>query len=143
MEFGIFGNRTRRRKKMDIEKEIQNWPFIKSGKSRFWYMLFTKGTHLLFYSFKNINFCLRGNISPKIFNNVIYQQLMFSTKGHFLYFLGPAFNYLDAPIVRVTGADVPMPYAKTLEENASPQIHNVVNSVKNVLHLQNSASVKS
>merc|ERR1711976_770066 len=28
-----------------------------------------------------------------------------------------AFNYLDAPIVRVTGADVPMPYAKTLEQN--------------------------
>merc|ERR1711976_723158 len=29
----------------------------------------------------------------------------------------PAFNYLDAPIVRVSGADVPMPYAKTLEQN--------------------------
>merc|ERR1719419_1654630 len=39
-----------------------------------------------------------------------------------------AFNYLDAPIVRVTGADVPMPYAKTLEQNAMPQINNVVDS---------------
>ena len=27
----------------------------------------------------------------------------------------PAFDYLDAPIERVTGADVPMPYAKNLE----------------------------
>ncbi|KAG8127932.1 hypothetical protein E2320_014815 [Naja naja] len=35
---------------------------------------------------------------------------------------GPAFNHLDAPVVRVTGADVPMPYAKILEENCIPQV---------------------
>jgi len=50
----------------------------------------------------------------------------------------PAFNYLDAPVVRVTGADVPMPYAKSLEENALPQVSNIVESVKKLLHLQNS-----
>lgn len=44
---------------------------------------------------------------------------------------------MDAPILRVTGADVPMPYAKTLEEAAVPQAHNVVNAVKNVLHITN------
>ena len=54
-------------------------------------------------------------------------------------FSGPAFNYLDAPVVRVTGADVPMPYAKSLEENALPQVGNIVESVKKLLHLQNSS----
>ncbi|CAH1782863.1 unnamed protein product [Owenia fusiformis] len=48
----------------------------------------------------------------------------------------PAFNYLDSPVVRVTGADVPMPYAKTLELNAVPQAHNIVNTVKKVLNVQ-------
>lgn len=52
---------------------------------------------------------------------------------------GPAFNYLDAPIVRVTGADVPMPYAKSLEENALPQAHNIVETVKRVLNVGQSA----
>lgn len=47
-----------------------------------------------------------------------------------------AFNYLDAPAVRVTGADVPMPYAKSLELNAVPQAHNIVAAVKKVLHVQ-------
>ena len=47
---------------------------------------------------------------------------------------GPAFHYLDAPIVRVTGADVPMPYAKTLETNATPQPEHIVNAVKKMLN---------
>merc|ERR1711988_64984 len=34
---------------------------------------------------------------------------------------GPAFHYLDAPVIRVAGADVPMPYAKSLEILATPQ----------------------
>ncbi|CAG5120728.1 unnamed protein product [Candidula unifasciata] len=47
----------------------------------------------------------------------------------------PAFNYLDAPVLRVTGADVPMPYAKTLEEHAIPQAKHIVTAVKRVLGL--------
>jgi len=47
-----------------------------------------------------------------------------------------AFNYLDAPAIRVTGADVPMPYAKSLELDAVPQAHNIVGAVKKVLHVQ-------
>jgi pyruvate dehydrogenase E1 component beta subunit len=31
-----------------------------------------------------------------------------------------AFDHLDAPVLRVTQADVPMPYAKQLEKAASP-----------------------
>jgi pyruvate dehydrogenase E1 component beta subunit len=37
-----------------------------------------------------------------------------------------AFDHLDAPIQRVTGADVPMPYSKTLEQAAIPHEEHVV-----------------
>jgi pyruvate dehydrogenase E1 component beta subunit len=40
-----------------------------------------------------------------------------------------AFDYLDAPIQRVTGADVPMPYAKRLEQSAIPHSENIVSAV--------------
>ncbi|XP_052779868.1 pyruvate dehydrogenase E1 component subunit beta, mitochondrial-like [Mya arenaria] len=48
----------------------------------------------------------------------------------------PAFNYLDAPILRVTGADIPTPYAKSLEDLAFPQAFNVIRSVKKVLNIK-------
>jgi len=41
-----------------------------------------------------------------------------------------AFDYLDAPPERVTGADVPMPYAINLEKAALPQVYDIVNAVK-------------
>ena len=37
-----------------------------------------------------------------------------------------AFDYLDAPLERVCGADVPMPYAVNLEQAAIPQIPDIV-----------------
>merc|ERR1712083_423750 len=46
---------------------------------------------------------------------------------------GPAFHYLDAPIIRVAGADVPMPYAVSLEKLATPQAEDVVKAVKKSL----------
>jgi len=46
-----------------------------------------------------------------------------------------AFNYLDSPIYRVTGADVPMPYAKSLETAALPQSQNVILSIKKSLNI--------
>ncbi|KAM5147813.1 pyruvate dehydrogenase E1 component subunit beta, mitochondrial [Mantella aurantiaca] len=48
---------------------------------------------------------------------------------------GPAFNYLDAPVFRVTGADIPMPYAKILEENCIPQVKDIIFAVKKTLNL--------
>jgi pyruvate dehydrogenase E1 component beta subunit len=44
------------------------------------------------------------------------------------------FDDLDAPILRVTSADVPMPYAKTLEKAYLPQPEKVVEAVKKVLY---------
>eukprot|EP01027_Heterolobosea_sp_BB2_P022455 GEZU01033066.1.p1 GENE.GEZU01033066.1~~GEZU01033066.1.p1 ORF type:complete len:372 (-),score=125.26 GEZU01033066.1:95-1183(-) len=43
-----------------------------------------------------------------------------------------AFDYLDAPLDRVCGADVPMPYAANLERAALPQVENIINAVKRV-----------
>ena len=45
-----------------------------------------------------------------------------------------AFNYLDAPVERVTGADIPMPYAHNLEVHAIPVAQNVVNAVQKVCY---------
>jgi len=47
---------------------------------------------------------------------------------------GPAFHYLDAPVIRVTGADVPMPYADKLEKAAVPSLNVITNAVKKVLN---------
>ncbi len=45
-----------------------------------------------------------------------------------------AFDYLDAPVVRVTGEDVPMPYAANLEQLALPQVADVVKASKDVCY---------
>ncbi|HET6231701.1 MAG TPA: pyruvate dehydrogenase complex E1 component subunit beta [Longimicrobiaceae bacterium] len=45
-----------------------------------------------------------------------------------------AFDHLDAPILRVTQADVPMPYAKGLEKAAKPSVELVVEKVNRVLY---------
>ena len=39
-----------------------------------------------------------------------------------------AFDWLDAPVKRVAGKDVPMPYAANLEKLALPQVEDIVNS---------------
>jgi pyruvate dehydrogenase E1 component subunit beta len=44
-----------------------------------------------------------------------------------------AFDYLDAPIERVAGADVPMPYAKRLEQAAIPHAEHVVSAALQTL----------
>ncbi|XP_055679373.1 pyruvate dehydrogenase E1 component subunit beta, mitochondrial [Lutzomyia longipalpis] len=43
------------------------------------------------------------------------------------------FFHLDAPVWRVTGVDVPMPYAKSLEQAALPQVPDIVAAVRTVL----------
>jgi pyruvate dehydrogenase E1 component beta subunit len=44
-----------------------------------------------------------------------------------------AFDYLDAPVQRVTGADVPMPYSKRLEQAAIPHAEHVVSATRATL----------
>jgi pyruvate dehydrogenase E1 component beta subunit len=45
-----------------------------------------------------------------------------------------AFDYLDAPVLRVSGKDVPMPYAANLEKLALPSAAEVVEAAKNVCY---------
>jgi pyruvate dehydrogenase E1 component beta subunit len=45
-----------------------------------------------------------------------------------------AFDYLDAPVTRVTGKDVPMPYAANLEKLALPAVAEVVEAAKAVCY---------
>jgi len=46
-----------------------------------------------------------------------------------------AFDYLDAPVARVNGKDVPMPYAANLEKLALPNVDDVVQAAKSVLYV--------
>jgi pyruvate dehydrogenase E1 component beta subunit len=46
------------------------------------------------------------------------------------------FDLLDAPVLRVTGKDVPLPYAANLERLALPQIEDVVEAVKRVCYVK-------
>jgi len=44
-----------------------------------------------------------------------------------------AFNYLDAPVERVTAIDAPMPYAKNLEANMVPGPDTIAKAVRKTL----------
>jgi pyruvate dehydrogenase E1 component beta subunit len=46
------------------------------------------------------------------------------------------FDYLDAPVLRVHQADVPMPYAKALERAAKPDAQKTIEAVKKVMYLE-------
>jgi pyruvate dehydrogenase E1 component beta subunit len=45
-----------------------------------------------------------------------------------------AFDYLDAPVARVSGKDVPMPYAANLEKLALPSVAEIVEAAKSVCY---------
>ena len=45
-----------------------------------------------------------------------------------------AFDWLDAPVKRVTGKDVPMPYAANLEKLALPQVDDIIKACKDVCY---------
>jgi len=45
-----------------------------------------------------------------------------------------AFDYLDAPVARITGKDVPMPYAANLEKLALPTVAEVIEAVRAVTY---------
>ena len=45
-----------------------------------------------------------------------------------------AFDYLDAPVKRVTGKNVPMPYAAQLEKLALPSVEEVIAAARAVTY---------
>jgi pyruvate dehydrogenase E1 component beta subunit len=46
------------------------------------------------------------------------------------------FDHLDAPVIRVHQADVPMPYAKAIEKAAKPDVAKTIAAVKRVMYLE-------
>lgn len=44
-----------------------------------------------------------------------------------------AFDYLDAPIKRVAGKNIPIPYCMELEKSAVPQVDDIVNAVREIV----------
>ncbi|MBC7789250.1 MAG: pyruvate dehydrogenase complex E1 component subunit beta [Anaerolineae bacterium] len=46
------------------------------------------------------------------------------------------FDDLDAPVLRVHQADVPMPYAKAIEKAAKPDVRKTIDAVKRVMYLE-------
>ncbi|GAB4340600.1 MAG: pyruvate dehydrogenase complex E1 component subunit beta [Flammeovirgaceae bacterium] len=47
-----------------------------------------------------------------------------------------AFDYLDAPVMRVNSKDVPLPYAQTLIEAVLPNVKRTIEAVKSVMYLK-------
>jgi acetoin:2,6-dichlorophenolindophenol oxidoreductase subunit beta len=45
-----------------------------------------------------------------------------------------AFDYLDAPIVRLAGRDMPIPYNRTLEYHSVPQVEDIVESARRIVN---------
>src|SRR5437868_9001703 len=47
-----------------------------------------------------------------------------------------AFDYLDAPVKRVSGVDVPMPYAKNVDQLAIPDVDRIIKAVRELAYLE-------
>lgn len=81
-------------------------------------------TQLIFESFKKTNRCVvvEECLPHYSFGSEIAAQLQ-----------EYMFDYMDAPIKRVSAMDVPLPYAKEIELMALPDAHKVVAAVKEIL----------
>lgn len=47
----------------------------------------------------------------------------------------PVFDYIDAPIIRLAGKDIPIPYNRILERAAVPQEEDIENQIRNIVQL--------
>ncbi len=47
-----------------------------------------------------------------------------------------AFDYLDAPVIKVNSADVPMPYSLSLEKLYLPQVEDIIKAIKEVSYIK-------
>ena len=84
----------------------------------------------------SIDAALGCNMNPRSLQQVATLISLYSLFLLFFFLLlGDAFDYLDGPIFRVTGADIPMPYAHLLETHSVPQVENIVLTVKKSLNL--------
>jgi pyruvate dehydrogenase E1 component beta subunit len=79
---------------------------------------------LVFQSFRKTNRCVivEESLPMYSFGSEIAAQI----QEH-------CFDYMDAPIKRVTAMDVPLPYAKEIELMALPDVQKVINAVKEIV----------
>lgn len=79
---------------------------------------------LVFKSFRKTNRCVivEESLPMYSFGSEIAAQI----QEH-------CFDYMDAPIKRVTAMDVPLPYAKEIELMALPDVQKVINAVKEIV----------
>ncbi|MCB0074350.1 MAG: hypothetical protein KDE20_22950, partial [Caldilineaceae bacterium] len=54
-----------------------------------------------------------------------------------------AFDYLDAPIKRLAGLDIPVPYNRDLERQMVPQVEDIVNAARNMVQSGAHTTTKS
>ncbi len=80
---------------------------------------------LVFESFKKTNHCVIVEESLPHF--AVGSEIAAQLQEHM-------FDYMDAPIKRVTALDVPLPFAKEIELMALPDAQKVVAAVKEVLN---------
>jgi pyruvate dehydrogenase E1 component beta subunit len=81
-------------------------------------------TELIFESFRKTNRCVivEESLPMYSFGSEIAAQI----QEH-------CFDYMDAPIKRVTAMDVPLPFAKEIELMALPDVDKVVKAVKEIV----------
>jgi pyruvate dehydrogenase E1 component beta subunit len=79
---------------------------------------------LVFESFKKTNHCVVVEECLPHFS--VGTEIAAQIQEHL-------FDYMDAPVLRVSAMDVPLPYAKDIELMALPDAHKVVAAVKEVL----------
>ena len=75
-------------------------------------------------SFKKTNRAVIVEEGWKSYGVVLKLQAVFTKK---------LFDYVDAPVLRVAQKEVPLPYNRTLEQAALPQVPDIVAAVKEVL----------
>ena len=63
--------------------------------------------------------------------------LLMECKMQIVLMLASAFDYLDAPLERITGFEVPTPYAINIEKLAFPSVENIVNAANRVCYKKN------
>ena len=81
-------------------------------------------TELIFESFKKTNRAVVVEESHQFYS--FGSEIAAQIQEH-------CFDYMDAPIKRVTARDVPVPFSKVLEEMAYPTADDVVKAVKEIL----------
>ena len=74
-----------------------------------------KKTHRLLVVYEG---CLTGGIGGEIVSRIVES---------------PAFLYLDAPIMRIGGKDIPIPYNRNLEKLSVPQVEDIVKKAREIV----------